>query len=168
VKRRLFLQRLLGIGLLSASAWLLKIQFFPGILNRKERQIFNTFINRLIPDDDTPGAVALGVPEKLIALAKTDKSYRQLFKYGCAWLEQQAQALTKDDFINLDAKQQDNIISLAEKAPFNSIPQKFFQIVRLNAMKNYYADPRSWAELAYATPPQPNGFLDYQEPPKQQ
>lgn len=161
MKRRSFLWAGLGAIGLGITVWKLKIGLAPGGLSRAERRILDAYLDRLIPADETPGAVALGIGQRLIDRAAEQPGLRRLIAEGCLWLEGEA-----GGFGDLEPSQQDRLIARAEAAAPGTLQRRFFSATRHLAMAEYYADPRSWEGLPYAGPPQPLGFADYQRPPR--
>lgn len=159
MNRRLLLQRMIGGGMLIAAGKILHSYFFPSPFLSSEQQTFQYFLNILIPADETPSVVELGIDQKLFSLPEI----KELLKHGIAWLETQSQHTFKQAFVNLKSEQIETILTLAEQAPFESLPYQFFAQVRYHAMQFYYADPRSRIGLVWEQLPQPNGFMDYQQ-----
>ncbi|MCP4699959.1 MAG: gluconate 2-dehydrogenase subunit 3 family protein [Gammaproteobacteria bacterium] len=167
MKRRGFFQRLAGLLLLGVFSQSLKGRSFPATLTIREQAVLRRYFDRLIPFDGTPGALETGVAEAVFAQAETNRQYRRLLKKGGRWLNYRAKKTAGIDFLSLDDEQADKVIAHAEKTVRNAFPRRFFQRTRHDAMTHHYADSRSWRGLAYAGPPQPHGFPDYQQPPAQ-
>ena len=73
------------------------------------------YLDTLIPADATPGAVELGVPEKILARAARNTRYRELIERGCAWLDRQARKHGAAHFGALNESQRALIVRLARK-----------------------------------------------------
>jgi len=74
---------------------------------------------------------------------------------GVAWLDQRAARQGAADFLGLDeafVSRDDGI-------------QLFVLALRFHLRTAYYAAPPIKSAFAYTGPPQPEGFLDFQEPP---
>ena len=55
----------------------------------------------------------------------------------------------------------------AAAAANNTLPRVFFERTRGDAFFHYYGHPESWRGITYYRgPPQPLGFLDYDQPPR--
>jgi len=120
----------------------------------------------LIPDDETPGALALGVDEQLLRLAAGRPALQALLHEGCRWLDRQARARSGGVFAAADERHREAIAGTAADSEAGSLPQLFFRATRTEAMRIYYAHPDSWAALHYHGPPQPNGFPRYASAPE--
>ena len=123
------------------------------------------FLDTLIPADETPSASQLGVTDKIIATGKKSRRYRKLIEKGCAWLDRQARQLGAAHFSALTETQRERIAQQAENGEGGLVPAFFFEHIKVEAFSHYYADPRIWANLGYAGPPQPLGFMNYTQPP---
>lgn len=168
ISRRDFLRFAVGGGLLAASAYLFKEIFLPSQLSRNEGRVLEAVLDTLIPDDETPGALQFGVAEKIKAKTAGDNRYRLLIKKGCAWLDTTAGELGSRSFASLRGEDRDAVLAKALKGHAGSLQRIFFQQIRADAFRYYYGDRRSWAQLGYNGPPQPNGFPDYYRAPAPQ
>lgn len=162
--RRIFFQKLLGISLIGFSGWFFYDKLFPKKFILNESDILKKYLDVLIPADETPSAVELGIDQKLFILFEKSDILKSLLKQGIMWLEQQAQYSFKKNFSHLKNEQIETMITLAEQAPFESLPHQFFRQIRHEALQLYYADPHSRLGLIWEQLPQPNGFMDYQHP----
>ncbi len=163
--RRTLLKLFLGIGLLLPFGALLR-WFAPA-----ERKVaapwdgLRAFVDALVPADTTPGAVELGVVEKILAAAEQRAPHLKLLREGTAWLDEQARVRGATSFAALPREEIEAIVGLAAASPPRSLPRTFFQSTLDDALYLHYADPRSWEGLGYEGPPQPRGFPDHAEPP---
>ena len=125
------------------------------------------FVDTLIPRDDAPSGSDLGVDRKIADKAATAKPYHRLLVFGCAWIDQRARSLDAgiDGFRDLSEKGRIRVVELAEAEPGKEVGRVFVRIVRADALRFYYADPRAWTALGYNGPPQPAGFPDFAQPP---
>lgn len=124
------------------------------------------FVDTLLPGDDaSPAATDLAVDQGLLAGAADSAEAMALLEAGCAWLDAEARAAGAPAFASLDAAGRASIAARAEAGAPGSGERRFFESVRQAAFARYYSDPRSWAPLDYAGPPQPRGFRDHAEPP---
>jgi len=170
IKRRTFLKiSLLGFmsvstGLLYKSRWNW-LPVWP--LSEKDRAFVSRVVDLLVPADDvSPGALELGVHETILTRAKDNKTLRNTIKNGRKWFDEQSESLNADNFLGLDEAKQITLIEKAEASTIQSTGNKFFSRMRVEVFKEYYSSPESWISLCYQGPPQPNGFLDYAEPPR--
>jgi len=123
------------------------------------------YVDTLIPADEAPGAVELGVADGMLADTVPESTYDRLLLEGCAWLDEQAKARGARSFTKLAEGLREEVVALASAAERNSLAYVFFAATRDAAFSRYYADPRSWRALRYAGPPQPHGFTDYASAP---
>jgi hypothetical protein len=165
LNRRSFLRLALGTGLLASSGYILKNVFFPSHLTSREQKTLEAFLDALIPSDITPGAVELGVPERIRLLAYRDYQYRRLLRNGCAWLNDKATKQNFETFYALDTAGREKVMQEAAESGPESMPRLFFERIRSDAFSHYYAQPVSWGTLGYKGPPQPDGFPDYADAP---
>lgn len=125
------------------------------------------WLDTLIPADATPAATQLGVDRKLWAKVQLEPEYDQLLKVGLRWLDAQARARGAANFAVLDEAGREAVTTLAESLGDDKVEHLFFLKTRQDAFAFYYSQPESWVGLAYRGPPQPLGFMDYDQPPAQ-
>ena len=154
----------MGAALLATSGYLLSEVFRPSQLTTHETKTIEALLATLIPDDETPGALKLGVLEMILSKAATQYKYRHIIKKGSEWLDHAAGRLSSAGFMDLRAGERDSIIARAMESQTGSLSRKFLELMRADAFESYYSNPRSWAQLGYNGPPQPNGFTDYYKP----
>jgi len=124
---------------------------------------FRAYLDTLIPEDaGAPGAVALGIPERLMAAGTA----ADVIAPFCAWLDARARDAGGGSFADLTAGEREAIVQAAESAVPDSPARHAFRRTRHEAFAHYYADARSWAAIGYRGPPQPDGFPDYAQPPR--
>ncbi len=126
---------------------------------------FAPFLDTLIPADATPSATQLDIDKRLLAVPRAAAG-ATLLAEGCAWLDAQARALGKSGFAALTEAQRETIVARAAAAAPGSLPNIFFNRMRSDAMRVYYATPEPWAALGYDGPPQPRGFPDHARAPR--
>jgi hypothetical protein len=165
VTRRSFLKIFIGAGLLSLSGYILKTVLRPSSITLSETRTLEAYLDTLIPSDKTPGALQLGIPNRIIAKTETDRKYRRLIKKGCHWLDGKAKEYQTENFASLRYPDREKVIATASGKKWSSPPKIFFEQTRSDAFFFYYAEPESWVILGYKGPPQPYGFPDYISPP---
>ena len=143
-----------------------KYSFAKERINSNAVMTFRHFLDTLIPEDVSPSATQINLDAVLLDHAKKIQNYEKLIFLGCNWLDLQSDAFYKKKFINLSLVEKDKIVEFASKNRSGSIPAEFFNRVRRDAFTFYYAKPSSWAGLKFSGPPQPKGYIDYQESPK--
>lgn len=158
MKRRSMLT-LLGTLALGSSA-LLRRAFAasaPEMLGPKMAAVADT----MFPGGDgLPGASALGLHEKVLAVADFDA----LIRKGLAWLDRYAASRGVTDFVALDEPGRLAALDAAFGSTDDGI-RTFVFALRQQLGLTYYTDPAVKKAFAYAGPPQPDGFADFQERP---
>lgn len=130
------------------------------------RSTLEAYLDTLIPADELgPGALDLDVPEALETALARDASYRQLLDLGCAWLDDQAAFFGEKGFSALGENERSRIVLLAADGEPGSLERTFFETTRRHVFRLYWTRPDAWAGIGYDGPPQPDGFMDYAEPP---
>lgn len=128
--------------------------------------VLPAFVDTLIPADSTPSATQLGLDQALTHHAQAIENYTRLLELGCEWLASTSTTLHHSSFERLKPSQREAIVTLAETSPENSIPRMFFERVRFDLMGLYYSSPASWEGLGISSPPQPNGYPDFTQSPR--
>src|SRR5262245_26746191 len=118
VSRRSLLGRAARIGIL---AWLGGVVegFWGGPTARAaaDERTLRICLDTLIPDDASgPGALQLGIPERVAAAAATDSAYGATIDQFCQWLDEQARAQGGRSFADLALEQREAVIQAAELA----------------------------------------------------
>ncbi|EXI82491.1 MAG: hypothetical protein AW10_00599 [Candidatus Accumulibacter appositus] len=127
---------------------------------------FRAWIDTLVPAEaDFPGAVALGVAERMQELIGEQPAYAALTRAALEWLDERARAQGGNGFATLPEVDRQSIVSAALASAPGSTPRTFFQATLDDALFHTYADESAWVNLGYAGPPQPIGFPDQQRPP---
>lgn len=164
ISRRTFL----GLGALGAALatvggvgwrWL-RERSVPQLQPQQER-LLRACVDALVPaDEHGPGALDLGIDQELIVSARTDARLRRIILRGAETLEPGGAA-----FADLAPEEQIRRLRRAEAAPVGSAPRRLFDHLRATTFERFYARPESWASLGYPGPPQPAGYMDFQQPP---
>jgi hypothetical protein len=90
------------------------------VLDRDQQALTNTLVDLIIPETDTPGARAAGVPafiDKLLA-DWMDDGERARFLAGLAEVDARAQAAHGARFLDLDAEQQVSLLTVLDREAF--------------------------------------------------
>jgi Gluconate 2-dehydrogenase subunit 3 len=156
---------MLGAGLMAASGFLFSEVFYPSRLTASETGALRALVDTLIPEDETPGALGLGVAEIIISKTVTDSRYRTTVKAGSRWLDKMAKRHGGRHFSELDGEHRDLVIGAALAASSDALERIFMETMRSEAFEYYYSHPASWTQLAYCRHPQPDGFPDYDKQP---
>lgn len=117
------------------------------------------YFDTLIPD----GGVGAEMDRRLAALPAGGE--RQLLADVCNWLDAEAHKAGGAGFAELDEGGRNAVLELAYALPQGEAMRRFFDRTRSLAFSTYYSKASSWAGLGYAGPPQPQGFMDYTQPP---
>ena len=119
----------------------------------------STFLDTLIPADGlTPSATSAGVLTDLQAYMSRHRMYIRFIRLGCRWLDKQAPA----GFDAMTEVERIKLLDRMSRARVNSLPRRFFDIMRYQAMNYYYSKPVAWKGLPVNRPPQPLGYRDFQ------
>ena len=132
---------------------------------RGELRSFPAYVDTLIPEDETPGGVALGVDKQIVSKAKNDADYEYLLKRGCQWLDEQARQRGADSYTALQSVDREAIVAAAQASTDRSLARVFFDATRDDALFFYYSNPASWPGLGFRGPPQPQGYADFTRSP---
>lgn len=87
------------------------------------------------------------------------------YKYALVGVDQSAQALHGRRFVELDEREQDDVLQQihAGSPPgkvWQSLPaQRFFQLLMKDVIGSYYAHPKAWAEIGFNGPSSPRGHI---------
>lgn len=122
---------------------------------------FRAFLDTLIPADSTPAASQLQVHQAILSRAAKVANYPQLLTLGCQWLAAQSNYSFSRSFATLSVKQQELVVSAAERSAKNSVQRMFFERVLGDALEIYYGKPEAWRGLGLSGPPQPAGYPDF-------
>jgi hypothetical protein len=142
----------------------------PRRFDEHAERTISAVINRMLPGDELPGAVALGIDRRIPAMAEVYPRQELLELHrglaeGAAWLDSQAKAAGVPDFLGLDEARQEAVLLTAVTSN-DEDAASFVETLRARAFALYYSDPLIVAAFAYAGPPQPAGFPDFQEAPR--
>ena len=131
------------------------------------QESLRAWVDTLLPaEPDFSGALALGVAQQVISTVEHDLVLAKLTSQALIWVDARAAEAGATGFHELSEPARSAIVAAASTSPLGSAPRTFFQATLDEALFHTYADPRAWAGLAYAGPPQPIGFLDYAVAPK--
>ena len=135
-----------------------------GIAKRRLRTLACA-MDRIIPPDEDPGAVAAGAPEFLLRLlagpdsvfAKPDgsgfvhltgklagvwrarlRTWRRLYRKGLTELDRRAKEMSGKAFADLDSEEQDSILT---ELSLDVVWSEFFELLLQHTREAYYGDP---------------------------
>jgi len=162
MKRREFITLL---GLLSlggvATIWGNLISFWRPRFSKHTAQTVAAVTDLMFPGDGLPKATELGIHNRIIAMP----DLRSLLIDGAVWLDGQAKHQGAPNFLALDERAKLAAVETAF-ASKDDAARQFVYTLRFHAGLFYYTEPMIKAAFPFTGPPQPNGFADFQDPPK--
>jgi len=126
----------------AAPAQIRPATYTPQFLGAREYSMIERLSDLIIPADDTPGALAAGVPEFIDFMLAHDIEIQYPFRTGLVWLDAHADRLLGKRFLELPAQEQVVLLRpLAyskEFRPGEEDGRAFFQLVRRYVVIGYY------------------------------
>ena len=163
----MFFQSALGTYLSSSFASAATKQGSEQVLSPAEFATFSAYVDTIIPADEyTPAPSGLNIPAEMLTRARRLRTYQRLLRLGCRWLDQSARAAGGERFANLDDSRREKIVEQTARPDAEKLPAVLYRVVRIHSMTLYYSRAAGWTGLNYNGPPQPDGFMDYAQPPK--
>ncbi|ROR29507.1 gluconate 2-dehydrogenase subunit 3 family protein [Inmirania thermothiophila] len=132
-------------------------------LRGAERGVLDAAVDAVVPADEAPGALDLGIAAALAAEAEGDPRLRRLLREGVRWLEREARSVHGRGYAALGEEARTALLLAA--AGRSGPPRRFFETLRREVLVRYYGDPGVWAAIGYRGPPQPRGYPRYWAPP---
>ena len=163
--RRRLLQRAAALLSLLVGARILWRVFLPPRLGSSGRETLAAVLDTLIPDGDFPGASRTGVLERLVAECEATRQTRRALVEGVKIVETAARQRGAASFSALGDEERAAILRECASAAHGSLSWFFFRTVRDRAMRLHYAHPLAWKAIGLRHPPQPQGYIDYWQPP---
>ncbi len=163
MRRRDFLT-ILGVALFGAAAALVRNlgSFLQPHFDAHTARSVKVVTDLMFPGNDgLPGAIELNVHDRIIAM----DDLHEAMAYGVSWLDSWARSKGASDFLGLDESARSAAIDAAFASDIEDARQ-FAVLLRYYGGLNYYSEPRIKSAFAYTGPPQPEGFPDFQDPPK--
>jgi hypothetical protein len=164
LSRRKLLAALFGLPLIGAAAALALRGFValrPPRFDGHTARTATALVDRLIPADDLPGAVALQIDQRIV----TETDLRQSLVDGVSWLDAHAQRAGAADFLGLDEAGQLAAMT-AGWAAYDTAAEQMLSKLWYRSATLYYSEAAVQQAYAYAGAPQPMGFADYQQAPR--
>lgn len=160
IPRRTLLKLLPGVALLTR----------PGIsaagTPEGDTATITAYLDTLIPEDRlSPSASGVGIDAVIHRHIEADAERAGFVAQGCKWLDEQARQQGGDNFAAMPGEARELIVTTMASAPRDAGPRMFFEMMRSNAMRLYYASPESWPSLGFDGPPQFDGFPDFDQSP---
>jgi hypothetical protein len=162
MRRRDFVT-LLGRLALSGAAtlWGTFSSFSRPRFSRHTARTVTAVADLMFPGDGLPKATDLGIPNRIVAMP----DLRALLIDGTVWLDRQAKRQGAANFLALDEAARLAAVEAAF-ASKDGVARQFTSELRFHAGRLYYTEPVIKAAFPYTGPPQPNGFADFQDPPR--
>jgi hypothetical protein len=162
MRRRAFIA-IFGSALLGGTAlfWRNLSSAWRSRIDEHAAQTVKALTDLMFPGDGLPGATELGIHNRVLAMAEL----RDTVAEGVGWLDRRAKNQGAADFLALDEPAR----SAAVEAAFASDDEdakQFVVLLRFYTGLNYYSEPVIKAAFPYTDPPQPEGFADFQDPPR--
>ena len=162
MRRRVFIA-IFGSALLGGTAllWRNLSSFWRPGFDLHIAETVKALTGLLFPGDELPGAAEMGIHNRVLAMAEL----RDTMADGVVWFDQRAKSQGAANFLALD----ESARSAAVEAAFASgddEAKQFVVLLRFYAGFNYYSHPTIKAAFPYTDPPQPEGFADFQDPPR--
>jgi hypothetical protein len=162
MRRRVFIA-IFGSALLGGTTILwrsLSLFWRPGFDTHMAEAV-KALTDLLFPGDELPGAAELGIHNRVLAMAEL----RDTMADGVGWFDQRAKSQGAANFLALDENARPAAIEAAF-ASSDEAAKQFVVLLRFYAGLNYYSHPTIKAAFPYTDPPQPEGFADFQDPPR--
>jgi len=128
-------------------------------------QALQLLVDTLVPADESPGAVELGLHIDIEAGIRRRASYQELLVSGVVWFDRESEQRYQATFSQLSATARELLLTVAEKSPRASAQHRLFNVLRSDVMRRYYTRAEAWTLLGYQGPPQPLGFANYNKSP---
>jgi hypothetical protein len=103
--------------------------------------------------------------DRLQSDCASKRQTRRALVEGLQVLNRTARSRGAPDFVALASDQRHAVLEACARAAPGSVPEFFYRTVRDRAMQLAYSHPITWKRLGFAHPPQPEGYLNYWEPP---
>jgi hypothetical protein len=162
MKRREFIALL---GLLSlgggVALWSNLASFWRPRFNKHTAQTVTAVADLMFPGDGLPGATELGIHNRIVAMS----DLHPLMTDGVDWLDRHATQQGAPNFLALDEGAKLAVVKAAY-ASEDVAPSQFIIKLRFYAGLAYYSEPVIKSAFPYNGPPQPDGFADFQDPPR--
>lgn len=141
----------------------LRVRLMP--VTRHERQTLRLLVDLLVPRDETPGAVDLGIDRIILARVESLRQEARRLANACLALDRLARGRGEGDFRSATQAAQIAMVMELMADGQSTYVARTLRALRRETMTLYYARPESWAGLGIHAPPQPAGYPGYATPP---
>lgn len=131
----------------------------------RERGMLARVVDLLVPRDETPGAIDLGVHRSLLAGLEVRPQAAHGLADACLMLDRLSRARRGADFLDLGEPAQSEVLAQAFGPQAHPVLSRTLRNLRRETMTLYYARPESWPGLGIGAPPQPLGYPGYADAP---
>lgn len=163
LSRRRLLVSLLQLPVFAGLAAFARSSFARVVRPRPDSHAARTvsaLIDRMIPGDGMPGALALGVDRGVLDTQELWSSFAR----GVRALDAVARRSGGGDFLALSETAQIEVMTSAWTMR-NSPAEQLLSKLWYRSATLYYSEPAVQRRFAYAGAPQPAGFMDFTQPP---
>jgi hypothetical protein len=145
----------------AAALWSNLASLWRPRFNKHTAQTVAAVTDLMFPGDGLPGATELGIPDRIVAMS----DLHALMTDGVDWLDRHAAQQGAPNFLALDESSKSTAVEAAY-ASADVATSQFIIKLRFYAGRAYYFEPLIKSAFAYTGPPQPDGFADFQDPPR--
>jgi hypothetical protein len=115
----------------------------PRFFNQNDYQTISRIADLIIPETDTPGAIAAGVPAYIDLVVARNTDQQLVVADGLRWLDAEAERIASKRFVELSEEQQLSILEpLCEEHDANPDHRarnvQFFSLIKSLAADGYY------------------------------
>jgi hypothetical protein len=135
--------------------------FWRPRFNKHTAQTVTAITDLMFPGDGLPGATELGIHNRIAAMS----DLHALMTDGVDWLDRRAKQQGAPNFLALDESAKSAAVEAAY-ASDDVVTSQFIIKLRFYAGRAYYSEPVIKSAFPYTGPPQPDGFPDFQDPPR--
>ena len=119
-------------------------------------------VDTLLPSDDTPGALELGVDKAVFKALQAEPRLGDLARAGLQWFD----AAADRPFAQLPLPARSELVARAAGADRAKVERAFVDQLRHLTIGFYLTHPQNLRGLAYAGPPMPAGYSDQATAPQ--
>jgi hypothetical protein len=103
----------------------------PKFFTPSEFQSISHLTDLIIPQTDTPGAVAAGVPAYIDYVVNTNEEWRNLFRQGLSWLGEK-------QFASMSKERQIELLTPLVDSTSDELPARFARALKAMTADGYY------------------------------